>query len=296
MWWTEMAQLDGFRLDTFPYSSRKFWSGWHGRVHAVYPKIDDVGEVSDSSSSITAFFEGGRKQFDGIDTGLTTVFDFPLCKALRDSIIKGESMQRVVSVLQNDQFYPRPEMLVTFLGNHDDRRFVSEPGSDPAKLKAAFSLLLTMRGIPQIYSGDEIAMRGGDDPDNRRDFPGGFPGDPRNAFSAAGRTPEQEDMYTHVRALLALRRNHPALRTGKQWHIGWDDTYYAFLRELPEEKIFVVYNNAGEARKLEIPVGDTPLQGARELRAELGNSPAEVVSGKIRVSVPARSAVVFSVQ
>ena len=56
-----MAQLDGFRLDTFPYSSRQFWSGWDTRIREVYPHIDDVGEVADSDSSITAFFEGGTK-------------------------------------------------------------------------------------------------------------------------------------------------------------------------------------------------------------------------------------------
>ena len=70
MWWTETAQLDGFRLDTFPYSSRQFWSGWHQRLRQVYPQINAIGEVADSDSTITSFFEGGRKQFDGIDSGL----------------------------------------------------------------------------------------------------------------------------------------------------------------------------------------------------------------------------------
>jgi glycosidase len=108
-------------------------------------------------------------------------------------------------------------------------------------IKAAFSLLLTMRGIPQIYSGDEIAMPGGGDPDNRRDFPGGFPGDLRDAFTSSGRTSEQQEVFAHVQSLLALRKAHPTLRTGKQWHIGWDETYYAFLCELPQEKLLVVY-------------------------------------------------------
>lgn len=296
MWWTEIAQLDGFRLDTFPYSSRQFWSGWHARLHEVYPQINDVGEVADRDSSITAFFEGGRKQFDGIDTGLSTVFDFPLCNALRDAIIKGDSMRKIVTVLQHDEFYPHPEMLVTFLGNHDDRRFVSEKGSSPAKLKAAFSLLLTMRGIPQIYSGDEIAMPGGDDPDNRRDFPAGFPGDPHNAFTAAERSPEQEEVFAHVQSLLALRKSHPALRTGKQWHIGWDDTYYAFLRALPEEKLLVIYNNASNPVELNIPVDNTPLETAHQSETIFGNTTAQLVAGKVRVSLPAQTLAVFNVR
>jgi neopullulanase len=296
MWWTETAQLDGFRLDTFPYSSRQFWSGWHERLRHVYPQINSVGEVWDGDSTITSFFEGGRKQFDGLDSGLATVFDFPLCFALRDVVIKDAPMEKIIDVLRHDELYPHPEMLVTFIGNHDDRRFVSEEGSNPAKLKAALSLLLTLRGIPQIYSGDEIAMPGGDDPDNRRDFPGGFPGDPRNAFAASGRTPEQEDVFAYVQSLLALRKNHAALRTGKQWHIGWDNNYYAFLRDLQEEKLLVVYNNAPKTLELNIPVDNTPLETAHHLQTVFGNVSAELVTGKVRVSLPAQTLAVFSVR
>jgi neopullulanase len=295
MWWTEIAQLDGFRLDTFPYSSRQSWSLWHERLHAVYPQINDVGEVADGDATITSFFEGGRKQFDGVDSGVATVFDFPLASVLRDVVIKGASIEKIVDVVRHDELYPHPEMLVTFIGNHDVRRFVSEDGSSPAKLKAAFSLLLTLRGIPQIYSGDEIAMPGGNDPDNRRDFPGGFPGDPRDAFTAGGRTVEQQDVFRHVQSLLALRKDHAALRTGKQWHIGWDDNYYAFLRELPEEKLLVVYNNAPKTVDLDIPVENTPLQAAHQLQAVFGNISAELVTGKVHISLPAQTLAVFIV-
>jgi glycosidase len=296
LWWTEIAQLDGFRIDTFPYSSRKFWGGWHERLHEVYPRLDSIGEVADGDATITSFFEGGRKQFDGVDSGVSTVFDFPLESALRDVINRGQPMVRLVDVLRRDALYPHPETLVTFFGNHDHKRFISEDGSSPAKLKAAFSLLLTLRGIPQIYSGDEIGMPGGDDPDNRRDFPGGFPGDRRDAFTAAGRTPEQQDIFAHVQSLLALRRAHPALRTGKQQHIGWDDTYYAFLRELPEEKLLVVYNNSASARDLKIPVTDTPLASATQFESLFGQTTAQGSEGEVRVTLPAQSLAVFRVR
>ena len=205
-------------------------------------------------------------------------------------------MAKIVDVLRHDELYSHPEMLVTFIGNHDNRRFVSEERSNPAKLKAALSLLLTLRGIPQIYSGDEIAMPGGDDPDNRRDFPGGFPGDPRNAFTASGRTAEQEDVFAHLQSLLALRHGHAALRTGKQWHLGWDDSYYAFLRELPEDKLLVVYNNAPENREINIPIENTPLETAHQLQAVFGSASAELVTGEVRVSLPAQTLGVFSVR
>jgi glycosidase len=217
---------------------------------------------------------------------------------LREVVIKGASMEKIVEVLRHDELYPHPETLVTFIGNHDDRRFVSEKGSNTAKLKAALSLVLTLRGIPQIYSGDEIGMPGGEDPDNRRDFPGGFPVDPRNAFTASGRTAEQQDVFAYVQSLLALRKNHPALRTGKQVHIGWDDTYYAFLRESPqdEDKLLVVYNNAPKTAALNIPVEGTPLETAHQLQTVFGNSAAEIIDGKVRVSLPTQTLAVFSVR
>jgi neopullulanase len=296
MWWTEVAQLDGFRLDTFPYSSRQFWSQWTERMREVYPHVDSVGEVAESDPTITSFFEGGRKEFDGIDSGLPTVFDFPMENALREVVTLGAPIQKIIDVLQRDDLYPHPETLVTFIGNHDQTRFISENGSSPSKLKAAFSLLLTLRGIPQIYSGDEIGMSGGADPDNRRDFPGGFPGDPRDAFKARGRTDEQQDILAHVQSLLALRQSHPALRTGKQWHIGWDESYYAFLRDLPEEKLLVVYNNASSSRDLKIPLDDTPLQNARELHPIFGQSPARIADGNLEVTVPPLSIAVFQVR
>jgi neopullulanase len=301
MWWKEIAQLDGFRLDTFPYSSRRFWSGWHERIRQVYPdiiypQVDDVGEVADSDPAITSFFEGGRKQFDGIDSGLATVFDFPLESAVRDVVIKGAPMQKIVDVLRNDELYPHPQTLVTFIGNHDHRRFVSEEGSNPTKLKAAMSLLLTLRGIPQIYSGDEIAMPGGDDPDNRRDFPGGFPGDPKNAFTADGRSAEQQDVYTHVQSLLTLRKSHPALRTGTQRHIGWDNNYYAFLRQSLDEKLLIVFNNSAKLSDLKIPLENTPLESSHEFQSIFGKVPAEVDSGTLHVAMPAESLAVFSVR
>ena len=296
IWWTEIARLDGFRIDTFPYSSRQFWSQWNERVRQVYPHINSVGEVADADPTITSFFEGGQKRFDGVDSGLPTVFDFPMESALRDVVIGGAPMQTIINVLQRDDLYPHPDTLVTFLGNHDHTRFASEKGSDPAKLKAAFSLLLTLRGIPQIYSGDEIGMPGGADPDNRRDFPGGFPGDPRNAFTASGRTPEQQDVFAHVRSLLALRQAHPALRTGQQWHIGWDESYYAFLRELPEEKLLVVYNNSAASRDLKIPLADTPLQGAQQLQLQFGSAAASLASDEVQLTLASRALAVFTVR
>ena len=97
-------------------------------------------------------------------------------------------------------------------------------------MRLAFGLLATMRGMPQIYSGDEIAMSSGNNPDNRSDFPGGFPGDTNNAFIATGRSPQQEAMHAWVQGLLDLRAHHDALQTGAQQDLLADDTGFVFAR------------------------------------------------------------------
>jgi neopullulanase len=101
-------------------------------------------------------------------------------------------MIRLEDVLRQDRLYPHAQNLVTFFGNHDTTRFLSEKDAKIDELKLAFALLATMHRMPQIYSGDEIAMQGGEDPDNRRNFPGGFhdiKDANENAFSSSGRTP-----------------------------------------------------------------------------------------------------------
>jgi neopullulanase len=295
-WWTEITGLDAFRLDTFPYSSRQFWSGWNKGILRTYPRTITIGEVWDTDPTITAFFEGGRKGFDGIDTGLSTVFDFPLYSALRDVVIRKQPVQKIIDVLQRDWLYSRPELLVTFLGNHDTKRFLSEESSSRQKLKAGLSLLLTMRGIPQLYYGDEIAMQGGEDPDNRRDFPGGFPGDSRSAFQPGQRAPEQQEIFSYAQTLIELRRNHPALGGGRQRHIGWDDNYYAFLREDSQERLLVLFNNGDAPRTLTVPLGDTPLADARQFEGLLDAQPARLQNGNLEVVVAPLSVAVYQVQ
>jgi len=296
IWWTESSHLDGFRLDTFPYSSRQFWSQWLPKLQQPYPRIDSIGEVSDGDVTITSFFDGGRTQFDGIDSRVSTIFDYPLYYAIHDVIVKGQPIQRMIDVLQRDWLYAHPENLVTFIDNHDKPRFSGDVGGSPQKVKAAVSLLLTLRGIPQIYYGDEIGMQGGDDPDNRRDFPGGFPGDTRNAFTVSGRTPGEQEIFAYVQTLLRLRREHPALRDGAQWHIGWDESYYAFVRQSAEEKLLVVFNNSSSARDIPIKLDGDVLQKAHQLEKIFGDGQAKQTDSGWAVSVPPVSVSVYQVK
>jgi glycosidase len=295
LWWAESTGLDGFRLDTFPYVPRSFWSEWHTVLSSKYPQLTTIGEVFNRDPSVTSFFAGGIRHSDGIDSGVFTVFDFPLYFKLRDVVIRGAPVRSLAEILRHDWMYPHSGSLVTFLGNHDVRRFVSEPRSSIEKLKLAFSLLLTLRGIPQIYSGDEIGMPGGADPDNRRDFPGGFPGDVRNAFSAAGRKTSEQTIFLNLQSLLRLRREHPALRHGRQWNLQCDDTRYIFVRETGNDKLLVVFNNGTAASVLSFNLLDTALAGAVTVTPIFVGAPARLLNNQLEVRAAPKSLAIYQI-
>jgi len=294
IWWAEISGLDGYRIDTFPYVGRKFWANWHAGLRRLYPYLTTIGEVFHPDPSVTSFFAGGVRRYDGIDSGLSTVFDFPTFFTLRDVLLRNAPTGRIADVLRHDALYAHPEMLVPFFANHDVPRFASAEGSTPAKLKLAFGLTLTLRGIPEIYYGDEIGMPGGGDPDNRRDFPGGWIGDANDGFTQAGRTRDQQEIFSYVQALLRLRREHAPLRRGQLWHLASDEFLYVFVRETEEERVVVAFNNADHSRELRIPLADTPVQRAAAIELLLGEARAELARGEIRVALPAQSLTIFS--
>ncbi len=295
LWWMEIAGLDGFRLDTFPYSSRSFWSQWHKVLFRVYPRTFTVGEVSNPDPAVVSFFQGGRKQYDGIDSGVTSVFDFPDMYAIRDIVLHEAEARKLSNMLAHDALYPRPGELVTFIGNHDNRRFMGETGASVQKLNAAASLLITLRGIPQIYSGDEIAMPGGDDPDNRRDFPGGFPGDPQNAFTASGRTTGQQEAFVHLQKLLRLRKEHKALQGGEETDLLADTHSFAFLRSSGNDRVLVVLNASGSQQAVRIPTVETPLAGVHSLVPLDAATEGEIVDGAVQVNVAPSTVAIYLV-
>ncbi len=296
IWWAESSGLDGFRIDTFPYVPRKFWAEWHSGLRKYYPRLSTIGEVFHPDPTVTSFFVGGHKGWDGIDTQLTTVFDFPTFFTLRDVLLKQAPAGKIPNILRQDSLYPHPDFLVSFFANHDVPRFASMPGSSIAKLKLAFALTLTLRGIPELYYGDEIAMPGGNDPDNRRDFPGGWHEDEKSVFTAQGRTPEQQEVFAYVQKLLRLRRDHGALRSGQLWHLSSDDTSYVFLRDTEEEQLVIAFHNGSQPRDLNVPLRDTPAQGAAGASLLLGNAQADISSRTLHLRLPAQSLSIFVLQ
>lgn len=283
LWWVGVSGMDGIRQDTWPYVPRTFWRDWMSAIKKQYPTLKVVGEVLDGDPAMISFFEGSRTAFDGIRTGVDKMFDFPLHFTIRRVFGEGQSIRAIGQLLAHDQLYRDPSSLVTLLGLHDVQRFMHEKGATTAGLKLAYTLLLTIRGTPLIYYGDEIALAGGNDPDNRRDFPGGWRGDARDAFTPGGRSAEQQDVFKHVNALLTLRAARPDLRGGRTQHLFIDDKAFVYRRGAS----VIAINNVNEAVTVEV-------EGAVPTSAAVGACGAPVKRGTLTaITIPARSSCVF---
>jgi glycosidase len=301
-WWIEETGADALRIDTFPYVNREFWHDFNGELKQLYPRLTEVGEIFNADSVIVSSFAGGVTRA-GSDTGLTTPFDFPTYFALRDIFTKGAPMSKLASTLAMDSLYPHPERLPTFFGNHDTTRFMDAATGTEAQretsLRLAFAAIMTTRGMPQIYSGDELAMHGGEDPDNRRDFPGGFPAEAGNAFVADGRTPVQQEMVSWVSALTALRRAHPALACGAEQVLASDDDWLVTVRDAGRaagndcgpgtDTVLTALYRGSTAAALKVPLQQTWISSCVSLKPEIvfGDSSATIAGSDLTVHAQA---------
>jgi glycosidase len=294
LWWVGVIGLDGIRQDTLPYVPRAFWHEWMTAIKGEYPGLTVVGELFDGDPALVSFFQGGVRRYDGIDSGVDTLFDFPLYFKIREAFTRGGSLREVAMVLARDHLYPDASPLVTFLGLHDVPRFMNEPSASAASLEAAFTFLLTIRGTPLVYYGDEIGLPGGGDPDNRRDFPGGWKDDGRNAFVSSGRTPAEQAVFEHVRRLLHLRREAAALRRGHTVNLLVADKAWVYARVLDGRAAIVAINTDGVPTTVEAPAGPLGLPDGAALADRLGSSLRTTVEGgRLRIVLPAGASAVF---
>ena len=294
LWWIGVTGVDAIRQDTWQYVPNSFWRRWVAAIKIEYPNVNVVGEVLDGDVAHCSFFQGGRVRFDGVDTGLDTLFDFPLLFPLRRAFAEGKSAKDIAWVLSHDQLYPNPRVLVPVLGNHDLGRFMSEPGATTAGLNLAHTLIMTMRGTPQLYYGDEIAMKGGGDPDNRRDFPGGFPGDANNAFDAQGRGADAQVAFDHLQKLGRLRAELEPLRRGVLVNLFISDQQYAYARSTGQASAVVVINNDARPASLTFSVPGLGFTNGTKLIDRLGNTKETMITdGEIKVDLAPRTAAIL---
>ena len=296
LWWVGLTGVDAVRQDTLPYVPRSYWAKWTAALKREHPHLTILGEMWDANPRLVSFFQGGRKQFDGVDSGVDTLFDFPLYFAVRSVFAQGKSMTNLDQVFAADTNYVNARTLVTFLGLHDLPRFMSEPGATVEGLQLAFTFLLTTRGTPMIYYGDEIALRGGGDPDNRRDFPGGWAEDKHDAFTPAGRSLEEATVYNHVRKLLALRRELKPLRRGDTIPLMSRDQARAFARVTDDAAVIVAFNNSQQPQTLRLELPARLAGQTRWFDRLAGDRAVASAAGVLTLKLPPQSAALLSAE
>ena len=298
LWWLAQVGFDSIRMDTLPHVPRPFWEKWMSAVKKEYPKVNVLGELYDGDPALLAYFQGGRRGHDGVDTRLDTLYDFGLFYPIRNAFAQGKNIREISQIFAKDWLYPNSRVLTTFLGVHDMERFMNEKGATVEGLKLAQTLIMTSRGTPLLYYGDEIAMPGGGDPDNRRDFPGGFPGDARNAFTDAGRTGEERDVWNHLALLGKLRMELAPLRRGKSLDLLDEEQQMAYARVTETEAVLVVFNNDTKPSNVSFDVSMIkPFAPNATLTDRLGKvADVKIADGKVNFSMPARTAGIFTVK
>jgi len=253
IWWIEYANLDGFRVDTYSYNDKEAIATWTKAITDEYPNFNIAGEVWMHQQSEIAYWQKDSKlgAIQNYNSHLPAVMDFTLHDAItqvfnEDKASWDDGMIKVYNNFANDYLYPNPYNMFVFVENHDTNRFNQIYKSDFDKYKLAMTLLATVRGIPQIYYGSEIGMRGNKnlgDGDIRRDFPGGWPQDTHDAFTKEGRNDTQQKWFSFTKKLLNWRKQNSAVQTGKFIHYVPQNNVYVYFRYDDSKTIMVVLNN-----------------------------------------------------
>jgi glycosidase len=287
LWWAGITGIDGIREDTIQYMPRFFIRDLSNALHREYPKMWMVGEVFERDAAQTAFFIGGHTGWDGIDTKLDSVFDFALWNRSVSVFTNKMPVRYLSHELKYDALYPDASKVTVLANNHDTTRFMSLDGATLSGAMMHVAFALSVRGIPQLYAGEEIAMEGREDPDNRRDFPVA-------AFTAEGRDARQRQMFDWTRAWIRLRREHPPLRSGKLIDLFFDDETYVFARQLGAETILIALNRENKVKEISIPVGSIGVKDGVTLKSLIGDAlSVRVVNGEARLALSPQTATAF---
>ncbi len=257
IWWIEYADLNGIRMDTYPYSFKEFMQEWMLRIRTEYPDFSVVGEVWLNSGPMVAYWHDQKHNFDGFNSHLNYVMDFPLKSAISRAFNEANGWSTGVNALYEslsmDFVYGDPNTIMNFLDNHDLDRIATTLGEAINKQKLAATFLLTIRGVPQLYYGNELGTPGLEHKGHgqmRNDFAGGWPGDSKNAFTAEGRSPDENELWNHFRALLHYRKNTPALQNGRMTHYIPEDGVYVYFRYDEKQTIMIVLNNNNQEKTI----------------------------------------------
>ena len=263
IWWVEFAELDGLRVDTYSYNDKEAIAKWTKVIMEEYPNFNMVGEVWMHDQAQISYWQKDSPigSLQSYNSNLPAVMDFTLHDAFTQAFNEPEQgwdkgMVRFYENFVNDFLYKDPNNLLIFFENHDTQRF-NEYCPKIEDYKLATTLLATTRGIPQIYYGSEIGMKGDKgkgDADIRRDFPGGWPGDTNNAFTDKGRTEEQKAYFDFSKKIWNWRKGKSVIHTGSFTQFLPQNNVYVYFRhnENESETVMVVLNNSKEAQTLDL--------------------------------------------
>ncbi|MGM9706510.1 MAG: glycoside hydrolase family 13 protein [Prevotella sp.] len=248
IWWIETVGIDGIRMDTYPYADADGMARWMKRINLEYPHFNTVGETWVTEPAYTAAWQKDSK-LSNRNSYLPTVMDFAFYDRINqakheetDDWWKG--FNRIYNSLVYDYLYPNPSSVMAFLDNHDTDRFLGN-GKDSTALKQALALLLTINRIPQLYYGTEILMNGTKektDGNVRQDFPGGFPGDSKNAFTREGRTKAENAMFDWLSRLLHWRQGNEVITKGSQTQFIPYKGIYVIARQYQGKTVLTILN------------------------------------------------------
>ncbi|MDE6018759.1 MAG: glycoside hydrolase family 13 protein [Muribaculaceae bacterium] len=263
IFWIEDAQIDGIRMDTYPYADMTKMGEWIDAVKAEYPDFNIVGECWYGSPAGEQFWQTGSAiaASKGIDTRLPVVMDFPLsilCADLKPFKVDSQAWNGINEVYDHfalDYVYANPMNVLRFLDNHDTDRFILEMPDNLDTWKQAMAMLLTVPGIPQIYYGTELLMNGskeGSDGYVRLDVPGGFKGDKENQFEASGRSDLQNEAYDFIATVNNWRKTSKAIGKGDMKHFMPTNGVYLYRRKYGSEEAIVILNGKDEDLDLDM--------------------------------------------
>ncbi len=248
IWAVEEFGIDGWRVDTYFYSDRDFLNNINAALYKEFPNITVFGETTMQSVTEQAYYAQNNINTSW-KSNLQGVIDFQweggAQAGLNEPFGWSNGIMRLYNVLVQDLLYKDPLRNQILLDNHDQDRFYSVVGEDYNKFKEGITLLLTQRGIPQIYYGTEILMKNFKNPTDaevRKDFPGGWAGDAENKFIASGRTQPENDAYNFIKTLAHYRMNSSALQTGKFMQYVPVNGLYVYFRYNDKQTVMCAIN------------------------------------------------------
>lgn len=248
IWSVEEFGVDGWRIDTYIYNDMEFMNRCNKALLDEYPNMTMFGEAWVHGVINQAYF--GRNKLDvPFKSNLPGLADFQtnlygIEQAVNEPFGWTTGVNRLYYTLASDVVYEDPMQNVIFLDNHDKSRFFSVVGEDVAKQKIGLAWLFTCRGIPQLYYGTEILMKGFSNPDGwvRLDFPGGWPGDKVNKFTKEGRTSDEQEVFEWTKKLANFRLESSAIKTGKFMQYVPEDGVYVYFRYDENQTVMCVMN------------------------------------------------------